>query len=382
MIRYCCTFSETCLLLIALATGCSGGGETDASKQTAPASSVVDVSASADGHFADFGLACSMAIVNQRLETTITNRSAVDVEVFAWDTVWDQYGDALKIRTEASDRDLPFVAPVLRRGKPGPLAYRKINAGSTIEGSYDFHTLYELEQGRELVISLKSPTLSVSIGGKPLRLVHGCNAVTVPKAEQSEEFGSIGQAFHVHPDCTATQKQLINRVIDGALRASDAAKRDHSINAFTKGRWFGSLSSDPQSTYSWISADPSEEVRCGGEPCESGILGAVTSYTFDTRIYLCGALWDNPYINMTSYSQVEVLVHELSHYVGSPEGDIVDWDNPGCLYPPWPGNKCYEYDNARWLADDCPGCARRNAENYAAFAINAFLRPAFMVTAL
>jgi hypothetical protein len=117
----------------------------------------------------------------------------------------------------------------------------------------------------------------------------------------------------------------------------------------------------------------------------------------ENRLYLCPAVWGHPFLDGSSLSQVEVLLHELSHLVDSPAGAVTDWQHPACtahadarvssllaglgsLVLPFVDlePRCWGYTNALYLASQCSGCATRNASNYAGFGFEATVRPALL----
>jgi hypothetical protein len=346
-----------------------------------------------DGRFSDLGLSCSMSVSGPKVTMSISNQGQSDVRVFAWDTPWDQQSDALNVMASGTGAKARYIGPVLTRIQD-ETSFVTVPAHGNLQTEYTLSGFYELGEGQEFTIGLQRSTLGVSAQGDPrlLQLAHECGVVKLARHDQSsgENVGSVSEALlSPYPDCTATQKAQIQTVINGAMVAAKAAiaEYDHN-NAYTIQRFFGNQSGNPSVCYQRMLAED-ELVRCGsvvplpGEPAPTispcdGNLGVVQDYFFDEKLYLCPGVWSGPFASVEAHNQqVGVLVHELSHLVDQPAGNIPDFDNPSCVG--WPDHKCYGFENVVQLATHCTDCAQRNAENYMFFAMQAFMRPAMVV---
>lgn len=330
-----------------------------------------------DGVLEDYGISCDFSISDGVATTRLRSTSEKDVRFLAWDTTWDRNSDAVVLVDTASGLGLGYHGPVMRRVE-SEQSYITIPAGAEITSEYPLGAWYGLEEGQTLRARLRQSRLRLKVGSdfKDVAVNCGSSESTFHRAEGGELAQSLLEPW---PSCTDIQTERINRAIGGAYLLAHAALQDFdNLSKSHERRWFGNESNSPRVAYQRMLTED-ELVRCGGSACDNGDLGRVMDYGYDQKLYLCAPLWDKPYMAMNSYSWSEVLVHELAHLVDQPDGSIVDWENPSC---DGFGDRCYEYPNAVQLATHCTECAQRNAENYAGFAAEAFMRPALMIAVL
>jgi hypothetical protein len=230
-------------------------------------------------------------------------------------------------------------------------------------------------------------------------------AVDAPALESEVDVGSSEAALVPHPNCSDETQTRMQEVIDATKPLVDAAIRDvQSGNDHAMVRWFGeSLDASPPA-FSWgltaqdrrdgllnvltwmrSELDSGEPLRCGGDGCTDSTLGVVnhTDYWLrddDTRIRLCSSVWDLPLLGRRN-SITEVLVHELAHFVTAT--GVTDVSNAACdWWNPENPNACYGYESALKLATVDARGAEANAENYAGFVSEAFIRPALLAVIL
>jgi hypothetical protein len=356
-------------LLATCATAC---GTVDADPIALPTPKT-DESMASDSYdsLADYGVSCDVSVGTSKLSVTLRNATGVDVRFLAWNTPWDQQGDALHIVSSDTREVAPYVGPVLNR-KLDESSYLVVPAGGEVSSTYSFDGRYTTLPGSGEV-GLRNEPLLVEIAGRAVKLNHGCRAkqVKLGLVEHGETQQSLLEPY---PSCSAQQKASLQRMIDGAMKAAELAAGElQRGNSAAKARWFRDQSLHPRSAYTRMLAED-EYVRCGGSSCEDN-LGVVMSYGYDEKLYICAPLYSMTYASTLGYEQqVGVMIHELAHLVDQDGGSIVDWDNPSCAG--WPDNECYGYENALSLATHCTECSQRNAENYKHFAMEAFMRGA------
>lgn len=348
------------------AIGCSAS-DVESSREAPAVDADTSSAISSDG----YGVTCALTQEGDQLRLTLGNTGRTTVKFLAWNTLWDDKADVLSLKGVVSGREAAYRGPELRR-VIDERSFRSIEPGTEISTTYDPSTWYRPEDGERVAATVRQSDIHLIIDGSEVTTALKCPSVELALEPRSGE--SSQALLEPYPSCTDAQKERINRTIDGAYAVARAAIRDFdNHNEHQQIRWFGDLSNNPRVAYERMLTED-ELVRCGGASLCTSALGVVSEYFYDDKLYLCGSLFANPYIEMTSFSWVEVLVHELAHFVDQPAGDIVDWDNPNCTGY---GDKCYEYPNALRLAT-CERCAQRNAENYAGFGIEAFMRPALL----
>jgi hypothetical protein len=319
------------------------------------------------------------------VRATLTNNSDKSMRFLSWGTPWDELSDAFKILDTHTQEQIARFDPAWRVAAIAPEdAYIEVGAGNVAEVVFALSRHYSV-MGRDFAVAMRQPLRLASTDGT-VQFAVDCGQVEVDDRDSNTDLGLASAPLSVHEDCSAATQAKIGRVIQQAqnvtgiaLRTTLAARSGSSTPAleYLNQRWFGTAT--PSSNAGSLSiaferiASSGAVVRCGGDPC-NGQLGVVRDFwARDDRLYLCSPLWDNAFLGMDSYSQVEVLIHEVAHYEDSPFGNIVDWSDPVCEWGD--GHECYEYPNALELASSNWVGAVRNAENYAGFAVEAYMLP-------
>jgi hypothetical protein len=350
----------------------------------APSKKEVAVQAGPDGYLEDYGLSCETSVSEGSLRVSLKNNSGSEVRLFGWGTPWDTYGDVLHVRDSQTREDVAYKGPKLNRLRD-ETSDLVVPPRDQITANYPVSTWYPTTQAQHYDVFLKAKTFEISIDGRAMHVAHRCGTVMleVPADRPGEITQSLLQPY---PSCSAEQQAQIQPIIDESVRAATLALEDFDNgNSYPRTRWFGSQAISPRSAYERMLSED-EYVRCGsdGKPCE-GNLGVVVDYFFDEKLYLCAPVFGTTFASLEEHNQqVGTLVHELAHLVDQSTDSIVDFQNPSCNWidPENPEDTpyCYGFADSIDLATHCLDCARRNAENYQYFAMQAYMRAPLFTT--
>jgi hypothetical protein len=318
------------------------------------------------------------------VRTYVRNVSSTTVRLLRWDTPWDADGDgdAFHVVDIESGEEIRHRSPAVRLGLlPPESAYLPLEPGESISTVSPLMRDYPVG-ARRARVSLRTHRWHLrTMEHQRDRLANAnCGHLTVVGEAQSGAVGVQRSALSPHPDCTPAQQADFRRTIHAAKRIvrhvlrmnNDVNDRPSEALERLNQRWFGVVT--PSNTASGLTdtwrriASSDATVRCGGHGC-SGALGVVADYWLfgGKKLRLCPSLVSYPVTSVKGKSKAGTLIHELAHYEGSPFGTIQDWQNPGCDRPE---SRCYGYDNCLYLAS-CHLCARRNADSYKYFAMEA-----------
>jgi hypothetical protein len=172
---------------------------------------------------ADLQLQCIARTVDDEVRITLTNGSDTDAWLFAWDTPWDQYSQALDVVDLARGEPLEYAGVRVRRAAPDERAFLHIPAGGQLDGAYPLARAYELFGHDTLLLSVRTPNLRIRVGDQLLTLAHDCGSGYLQPTASESEFVSKREALlGTDPNCTPAQHELIDRVIRETLHPRSA----------------------------------------------------------------------------------------------------------------------------------------------------------------
>ncbi|RKT56755.1 M35 family metallo-endopeptidase [Saccharothrix australiensis] len=319
----------------------------------------------------------------------LRNPSGQDYSVLAWHTPLDnpdqEVFDYLRVRH--GDRELPYEGRRIKRGDPGPSAYRLVRAGETLRSTVDVSTSYAITEPGVYTVTLAtrlgdvvsgptpaarttgeftgvdlaevSVTFEVVAGGPPrLPLSAG------PADEPGEPEGRVDVAAAKDPKFsggTAARKKQTKKAHQDAYKyavASTNALPNPPPKPITQRyvTWFGAYDdaryATARSHFTKIRGHlENVVVTYYLEPpkCDPSTYAYV--YPSDsTKLYLCSEFWKAPALGTNS--KAGTVIHEMSHY--NVNG----------------GTQDYAYGQAacKALAKDKPAKAVMNADNHEYFA--------------
>lgn len=326
---------------------------------------------------------------------SLTNRASYGVWVLKWNTPLDVIESNCFVVTRDDER-VRYDGILVHRGDPLDSEYVRLAPGETVSNTVDLSVAYPIDQtGRYQVAGKLRLHDVVRETGDPVEIPRplsaheslnlDCNQVGFlvvgegpPRLTEGQRARARGKSASsrkkVIPESGVSSTKAIEPIIvngndeqEGQVLAAHGGAYFKTLSAAVNlnadasagndlyKTWFGAYNSSRFETvlanYESISAAlVSEEFTydCDGPRCAT--KSNLIAYTFNgsTDIWLCSLFW--PELPTSDYSQIEVVVHELSHAVTFTDDEA---------YGPV---ACKE------LAEEDPALAINNADNYSRFA--------------
>ncbi|MFT7835506.1 M35 family metallopeptidase [Saccharothrix sp. BKS2] len=311
------------------------------------------------------------------LDFELRNATDRDVSVLVWDTPLE--GGTLRfVRVHRAGVEVPYDGRSIKRGDPSAASYAPVPAGGAVHASFDLTSAFAItEPGdytatldarlRDVVTGAPSTRARADLAGVALEpvavgfrvLPGGPARITGGETARRSAATPAGRAEPNPPAFdggTDTERRQITRAHEQGFRYTRDAFREVPEGEAPPRRykkWFGAFGENRyqrvHDSYGAVLRYFTQETITytpHGEGCRDDYY----AYTyFDAKaVWLCPVFWR---IEMTGLdSKAGTVVHELSHAAAHTEDHV------------------YGTEAALRLAEEEPGKAVRNADNYEYFA--------------
>jgi peptidyl-Lys metalloendopeptidase len=288
----------------------------------------------------------------------LKNASSQSVHVLRWKTPLDAHPDML-FGVEQNGKQARYRLEHNQRGAPGPDAYIELAPGQELAADVALQPLYELNQGGKFEVrSLVAPrTLVVEAGKLGVNTDARLSLEIAKTAAMHDDRVVAGVQKLTFSGCSDEQTNIIVNDIIWIAYKSDLILNNYDASSPHNQYWFGAgsfLDVDIQTSIirglQRAAASQNLSIRCNpSDPsCEgTGYLARAQGTDDEPSILVCSEFW-NISPDEAADSQLETLVHELSHFMDTSDNH-------------------YGVDACRETALTSPDDASSNADNFGYF---------------